>query len=99
MDSNANSSLLAPFTTQVSSQSGSNQGRGPSSSSVWAHRRTARENEDPTQKYCNHYTDLEITPYGSLISSNMRKHLEIHYKITITVRFSRVQATTLKKLQ
>ena len=85
--------------TQVSSQSGSKQGRGPPSSSVWAHCRTARENEDPTQKYCNHCTDLEIMPYSSLISSNMRKYLEIHYKITITVRFSRVQAITLKKLQ
>ena len=29
----------------------------------------------------------------------MRKHLEIRYKITVTVRLSRVQATTLEKLQ
>ena len=97
MDSDANSSLLAP-TTQVSSQSGSKQTRG-ASSSVWAHCRTAHENEDPTQKYCNHCTDPKVKPYGSSISSNMKKHLEIHHKITIAIRPSCIQATTLEKLQ
>jgi hypothetical protein len=90
---------LAPSTTQISSQSGSKQKNGPLLSSVWAHCRTAHQNEDPTQKYCNHCTDLKVTPYGSSISSNMRKHLEIHHKITVTVRLNHVQATTLEKLQ
>ena len=99
MDSDANSSLLAPSTTQVLLQSGSKQGRGPPSSSVWAHCRSARENEDSTRKYCNHCTDPEVTPYGSSISSDMRKHLEIYHKISAIVRLSHVQATTLEKLR
>ena len=98
MDSEANSSFLAPSTTQVSSQSGSKRTRGPASA-VWAHCRTARENEDPAQQYCKYCTDPDVTLYSSLVSSNIKKHLKAKYTIIVEVGPSYIQATTLEKLQ
>jgi hypothetical protein len=98
MDSNANSSFLAPSTTQVSSRSGSKQTRGIASA-VWDHYRTAYENEDSSQKYCNYCIDPNVMPYGSAVSSNMRKHLKAKHAIIIVVKPSHIQATILEKLQ
>jgi hypothetical protein len=98
MDSDASSSFLAPSTTQVSSRSGSKQIRGIASV-VWDHCRIAHENEDLSQKYCNYCTDPNVPPYGSTVSSNMRKHLKAKHAIIVEVEPSRIQATTLGKLR
>ena len=99
MDSEANSSLIAPSTTQESFQSASKQSKGQISSIVWAECRTARDNEnpDPKLRYCKHCTN--DTPYSTSISSNMRKHLKSKHKIDIEVALSRIQATALQQLQ
>src|SRR5271167_1289295 len=99
MDSDANSSLLAPSTTQVSTRSGSKRSRGPPASTVWAHCRTARNNEDPAVKYCNYCTDPNTPIYFSSISSNMRKHLESKHAIVVEVTLGQIQTKTLQQLQ
>src|SRR6266498_3278650 len=97
MPSEADSSLLAPSTAQVSIQSGSKQSKGQPPSAVWDHCRTARDTETPGQKYCNYCIKEPI--YGSNNSSNMRKHIERNYKIQIELTPSRIQITTLQQLK
>ena len=99
MDSDANSSFLAPSTTQLSSRSGSKQTRGPSSS-VWDYCRPPLENEDQSKKhYCTLCKDPNVTPYGAPYPSNMRKHILIHHKIVVPIEPSQIQTKTLEKLQ
>jgi hypothetical protein len=97
MASEADSSLLASSTAQVSIQSGSKQSKGQPSSAVWDHCRAARDTETPGQKYCNYCTTEPI--YGSSNSSNMRKHIERNHKIQIELTPSRIQTTTLQQLK
>ena len=92
MDSEADSS----FTPSTLLQSTSKQLRSQVSSAVWAHCRTARDDEDPNPKlkYCTYCTTLPI--YCTNISANMRKHLKGQHKIDVEIAVSRVQATTLQ---
>ena len=99
MDSDTNSSLLAPSTTQISIPSRSKRSRGPPASAVWAHCRIAHDNEDPAVKYCNYCTDPNTPIYFSSISSNMRKHLESKHAIVVEVTPGRIQTKTLQQLQ
>jgi hypothetical protein len=85
MDSDTNSSFLAPSTTQLSSRGGSKQTRG-SLSSVWDYCRPPLENEDQSKKhYCTLCKDPNVMPYGALYPSNMRKHILIHHKIVVPI--------------
>jgi hypothetical protein len=104
MDSDADS-LFAPSTScQSAPQAQSNTqrtSRKPRSliSSVWAHCRPARdddEDSDPKLKYCTLCTAPPI--YASNISSNMRKHLEKKHSIDVEISVGQIQATALQQL-
>ena len=99
MDSNTNSSFLAPSTTQLSSRGGSKQARG-SSSSVWDYCRPPLENEDQSKKhYCTLCKDPNVMLYGAPYPSNMRKHILIHHKIVVPIEPGQIQTKTLEKLR
>ena len=71
MDSEADSSIFGRSTTQNSVQGVSGQSRGTPASTVWAHYRTARDNEDPDPRlrYCDYCVD--VSAYSTSNSSNM----------------------------
>jgi hypothetical protein len=96
MASDTGSSIFAPSTTQISTQSQSKPSRGPAPSIVWDHCRTANDTENPAVKYCKHCTD---PAYSSSISSNMKKHLQSKHGIVIEITSGRVQTKTLQQLQ
>ena len=100
MASEAGSSVLAPSTTQVSSQSKSNK-KTKDGSAVWKdHCRTALDTEDPKKKYCNYYTKESRDPiYGSDNSSNMRKHIEGIHNIKVKLATSKIQQAALDQLR
>ena len=97
MASEADSSLLAPSTTQVSIQSRSKQSKGQPLSAVWGHCCMAHGTETLGQKYCIYCMKEPI--YGSNNSSNMRKHIERNHKIQVELTPSRIQTTTLQQLK
>ena len=72
MASKADSSPFERLATQDSSQT---RTRGPSAHTTWIHSRMAHETngEDPKLKYCIHCITTPI--YGTLVTTNMRKHL------------------------
>src|SRR5271167_4675326 len=94
MASEADSSRSALSTTQNSTQTRS---RGPSAHTTWAHSRTARAGEDPTQKYCIHCTTDPI--FKTTVTTNMRNHLKARHKIIVERTLSPIQATTIQQLQ
>jgi hypothetical protein len=97
MDSEADSSVLAPSTTQDSIQTGSRQTRGQSAYTTWAHSRAAYDGEDPTLRYCKHCTDEPI--YSTTVTTNLRKHLKSKHEITVEVAPSPIQAAIIQQLQ
>jgi hypothetical protein len=99
MASEAGSSVLAPSTTQVSSQSKSKKTKD--GSTVWKdHCCTARDTEDPKKKYCNYCTKESRDPiYGSDNSSNMRKHIEEIHHIEVKLATSKIQQVALEQLR
>ena len=100
MASEAGSSVLAPSTTQVSSQSKSNK-KTKDGSTVWKdHCRTARDTEDPKKKYCNYCTKESRDPiYSSDNSSNMHKHIERIHNIEVKLATSKIQQAALEQLR
>jgi len=101
MDSEPESSLLAPSTTLDSTSAPSKRSR--TALATWAHARTA-ENDEPEFKgrdrilYCIHC--LPKSPYSSPITTNFRKHLNSkHPEIKVDKDLNQVQSATLDKLQ
>src|ERR1700722_7369082 len=94
MASKANSSFLAPSTTQNSTQTRS---RGPSAHTTWVHSCIAHAREDPTQKYCIHCTTDPI--FKTTVTTNMQNHLKARHKIIVERTPSLIQATTIQQLQ
>jgi hypothetical protein len=98
MGSEADSSLLAPSTTQDSVDSGSKKSkRGRSAHTTWAHTRTARDGEDSRLKFCIHCT--VPPPYSTSVSTNMRGHLESKHGIIIDRTPGPIQVETVRQLQ
>ena len=95
MDSEADSSSLAPPATLDSDKSGSKRGR--SAHTTWAHTRSARDGENSQHKYCTHCTVQP--PYGTSVSTNMRHHLKSKHGISVERTPGLVQAETVHQLQ
>ena len=82
MDSEVDSSLLAPSTTHDSVETGSkNLRKGRSAHTTWVHTRTARDGENSRHKFCIHCT--VTPPYSTSVSTNMRGHLESKHEIYV----------------
>ena len=82
MDSEVNSSLLAPLTAYDSVKTKlKNLRRGKSAYMIWVHIYTAHNRENSWHKFCIHYT---VTPlYSTSVSINMRRHLKLKYGIYV----------------
>jgi BED zinc finger len=100
MASEASSSFLAPSTTQVSASAQSKSKKTKDASVVWDHCRTARDDEDPEEKYCNYCTnESRKTIYSSNNSSNMHKHIRTIHNIEIKLAISKIQQTASQQLR
>jgi hypothetical protein len=96
MASEADSSLLAPSTTQVSIQSRSKQSKSQSTSIVWDHCRMAHSTEKKENKYCKYCKeDLEDLVYNTTNSQNICIHIKRKHQINIKLSLSRVQIVAL----
>jgi hypothetical protein len=96
MASEADSSLFERSATQDSTQS---RTRGRSAHTTWIHSRTAHEEdgEDSKLRYCIHCTTTPI--YGTIVTTNMRAHLQTKHAIIVEREPSLIQATTVQQLQ
>jgi hypothetical protein len=96
MASEEGSSHFAHSATEDSAQSKS---RGRSAHSTWIHSRQANQEdgEDPKLKYCIHCTTIPI--YATMVTTNMRAHLQAKHSIAIERQLGLVQATTVQQLE
>jgi BED zinc finger len=100
MASKADSSLLAPSTTQVSILSGSKPSKNQSTSAVWDHCRTAHGTEKKENKYCRYCKeDSKDLVYSTTNSQNMYMHIKRKHQIDIKLSLSRVQIAALHQLK
>ncbi len=98
MDSEVDSSLLAPSTTHDSVETGSkNLRKGRSAHTTWVHTRTARDGENSRHKFCIHCT--VTPPYSTSVSTNMRGHLESKHEIYVDRTPGPIQVETVRQLQ
>jgi hypothetical protein len=98
MDSEIGVSLSAPSTNRDSVETESQKPkRGTSAHTTWAHARTARDGEDSSRKFCIHCT--ETPPYGTSVTTNMRKHLESKHGIIINRTPGPTLTETAQQLQ
>ena len=98
MDSEVDSSLLAPSTTLESDPSGSKTSkRGRSAYTTWVHTRTARDGENSQHKYCIHCTVQP--PFSTSVTTNMRQHLKSKHRSIVERTPGLIQAETAHQLQ
>jgi hypothetical protein len=100
MDSEVDSSLLAPLT--VSDSASISSKRGKSAHATWAHTRTNRGDEPEFKNgarllYCV-YCPQE-SPYSNTVTTNFRKHLKSKHQINVDEDPSQLQSAILEKLQ
>ena len=94
MDSEVESSLLAPLTTLESDPTGLKTAkRGRSAHTTWVHTRAARDGENSQHKYCIHCTVLP--PYSTSVTTNMRQNLESKHRIIVERTPGLIQAETV----
>jgi hypothetical protein len=91
MASEGDSSSYIESTTQESTRT-----RG-TTSSVWAHSRTAHDGEDPAYRYCIHCTTDPIFK-TKMVSTNLRSHLKSKHAIFVEVTLGLVQSKALQQL-
>jgi hypothetical protein len=96
MDSETDSSILLPSTTQDSGETKSTRGR--SAHITWLHTRPARNGEPEYSgkariKYCIHCT--ELPSYGTSVATNMRNHLNSKHQIFVESIPGPIQTATI----